>query len=82
MLDEHRVRKAARAVVDEMLGTHPKDDELLVSSGRIDSLSVLKLIARLEAQLGVRMPVSQLQPEDFDSIDHIVDTVQRTCPSL
>jgi acyl carrier protein len=53
------------------------DDESLIVSGRIDSLSILKLIAKLEQKLGIAMPASQLQPEDFDNIDLIVETVER-----
>jgi len=48
-----------------------------VSSGLIDSLSVLKLIALLETKLGVLIPPQTLQPEDFDDVDLIVETVER-----
>jgi len=71
------IRQAAREVVYQMVGGPVKDDEPLISSGRIDSLSVLRLIARLEAQLGTRIPSRLLQPDDFESIDWITDTVLR-----
>lgn len=77
MLDLNEVRKAAHEVVSGMVGTPVQDGESLIMSGRIDSLSILKLIARLEAKLGVDIPPDQLQPDDFETIDIIVETVER-----
>jgi acyl carrier protein len=71
------VRAAARKIVAGMVGSAVDDDESLIVSGRIDSLSILKLIASLEKELSISMPASQLQPEDFDNIDLIVETVER-----
>ncbi len=71
------VRVAAREIVAGMVGSSVDDDESLIVSGRIDSLSILKLIAKLEQKLSISMPASQLQPEDFDTVDLIVETVER-----
>ena len=75
--DENAVRSAARGVVGDMCRSSVTDGEALISSGRIDSLSILKLIARLEARLNITLPPETLQPDDFDSVDVIVDTVLR-----
>lgn len=72
-----QIRQAAREAVAEMTGFQPGEQDLLVSSGRIDSLSVLKLITRLERKLGVHIPPANLQPDDFDSLELIVETVER-----
>ena len=80
MLAEDTIRQATRETVYDMIGGQVKDDEALISSGRIDSLSILRLISRLETKLGVRIPSGQLQPDDFESIDWIVDTVLRVIP--
>jgi len=48
-----------------------------VTSGLIDSLSVLKLISLLEKKLSVSIPPETLQPEDFDDVELIVETIQR-----
>jgi acyl carrier protein len=77
MPDAIAIRTAAREVVREMTGTAVSDADPLISSGLIDSLSILKLIARLETRLGVSIPPANLQPDDFESIDWIVDTVER-----
>jgi acyl carrier protein len=75
--DANTVRSAAREIVAAMIQATVSDDEPLVSSGRIDSLSIVKLISMLEKKLGIRIPTARLQPDDFDSIDYIVETVER-----
>ncbi|MGD0619647.1 MAG: acyl carrier protein [Bryobacteraceae bacterium] len=77
MPDENELRTAVRAVVSDMVGVPVKDDDPLISSGLIDSLSILKLMSRLETRLGVRIPADNLQPDDFDSVDSIIDIVLR-----
>jgi acyl carrier protein len=71
------IRAAAREIVSDIAAGKVADDETLISSGRIDSLSILKLISRLEEKLSIHMPIDALQPEDFDTIDLIVETVER-----
>ena len=41
------------------------------------SLSVLALIAALEAGLQIRIPTAQVQPDDFDSVLIILETIAR-----
>jgi acyl carrier protein len=76
-MDQEEIRRAARAIVATMAGGPVADDDSLIVSGKIDSLSILKLIAQLEQRLRVHMPTDALQPEDFDSVDLIVETVER-----
>jgi acyl carrier protein len=57
-----------------------EDSDPLISSGLIDSLSILKLISRIEQRLGIKIPTGNLQPDDFESVDWIVDTVLRVAP--
>ncbi len=76
-MDESAIRQVARDVVAEMVGGPVVDTDSLIASGRIDSLSVLKLISKLEQRLSVDIPPANLQPDDFESVDWIVDTVSR-----
>jgi acyl carrier protein len=43
----------------------------------IDSLSILKLIVILEKKLQIRIPKERVQPEDFDSVEAILETLER-----
>jgi acyl carrier protein len=54
-----------------------RDDQCVVSTGIVDSLSLLNLIALLEKKLQIRIPTERVQPEDFDSVETILETLQR-----
>lgn len=77
MLNAETVRAAARKTVRDMTGRDISDSDSLIASGLIDSLSVLKLIGRLEENLGFALPAGNLQPDDFESVDWITETVLR-----
>jgi len=75
--DAETIRKAARAAASELTGKAVRDEQKLVSSGLIDSLAVLKLISLLEKKLQISIPPETLQPEDFDDVNLIVETIER-----
>jgi acyl carrier protein len=77
MINPESVRTAARHVTTQLIGYQVPDTDPLVSSGLSDSLSVLDLIVGREQQLSIRINPDTLQPEDFDSISLIVETVSR-----
>jgi acyl carrier protein len=81
MHDRNNIRLAAFETVRGMIGAEVTGDEPLISSGRIDSLSILQLITALEQKLNVSIPPANLQPDDFDTIEWIVDTVERAAIS-
>ncbi len=69
-------RSAVREIVAEMVGRQVEDGEFIVSSGLLDSLSLLRLITRLEQKLQTKLPTARLQPGDFDSVDLIVELLE------
>jgi acyl carrier protein len=71
------IRRAARAAAADTARQPVNDTEALISSGLIDSLAVLSLIRRLETDLDISIPVDQVQPDDFDSVELIVETIKR-----
>ena len=76
-MTSEQIREAVRAVVSSMVGRRVEDSELLISSGLIDSLAILKLITKLENELCLHLPAALLQPDDFETVDIAVETVQR-----
>lgn len=76
-MDTEATRSMVRDVVTEMVGHSVRDSEPIVSSGLIDSLTVVKLIARLEQKLHVSIPPANLQPDDFDNVESILETLER-----
>jgi acyl carrier protein len=77
MTETNDVRAGVREVLAEMVGHRVKDSESIVSSGLIDSLAVVKLISLLEEKLKIKIPPGNLQPDDFDSVDVIIQTLER-----
>jgi acyl carrier protein len=75
--DHTSICNAAREAASFVAGRPIKEGQPLVTSGLIDSLSVLKLISLLEKKLHVSIPPETLQPEDFDDVDLIVETIRR-----
>jgi acyl carrier protein len=79
--DHERRRQTVAKVVYEICKCRVGDSDGLVSTGLIDSLAILRLITGLEERLGVRIPTDRVQPDDFDSIDMILETLDRVAPS-
>jgi acyl carrier protein len=75
--DPETIRRAAREAVAEVAKRSVSDDQCVVSTGIVDSLALLNLIASLEKRLQIRIPTEQVQPEDFDSVEIILETLER-----
>jgi acyl carrier protein len=75
--DPETTRKLVREAVAEIAKRVVPDDQCVVSTGMVDSLSLLQLIVLLEKKLQTRIPKEQLQPEDFDSVEIILETLVR-----
>lgn len=75
--DPETMRAALRPVFAEIARRQVRDDQCIVSTGIIDSLSVLNLVSRIEQALGIEIPKQQVQPEDFDSVDVTLETLHR-----
>ena len=56
-------------------------DESLFEQGLIDSLGITILITHLEKKFGISVPQQDLLPDNFDSINAIVDYVNSKLPA-
>jgi acyl carrier protein len=75
--DPETIRQVVREAVVALAKRTVRDDQCVISTGIVDSLSVLNLIALLEKKLQVRIPTEKVQPEDFDSVEIILETLER-----
>ena len=83
LLPDHGVIcNAAREAASQIARRPVKEGQRLVTSGLIDSLSVLKLISLLEKKLKVSIPPETLQPEDFDEVELIAETIERVAKAV
>ena len=53
-----------------------KDDTPLIENGIIDSLGVMKLVAYLEEEFGIRISPDDLIPENFETVALIAKLVK------
>jgi acyl carrier protein len=75
-VDKAEILAGIREIVVRRAGA-VTDDGALVSSGLIDSMSIVDLILDLEQRFGITIPPGDVQPDDFDTILKIAGTVAR-----
>lgn len=68
------MKDTIRGYISEALlsGTEIADDDDLLLSGLLDSLSVIRLVQHLESEFAVRVPPEDIVIEHFTSVDTIV----------
>ena len=60
-------------IINELLaGTEIANDDDLLLSGLLDSMSVMRLVIHLETTFGVKIPPQDVVIENFTSVDTIV----------
>ena len=58
-------------------GVQIRKDTPLVSSGLIDSLALVGILAMLEDITQMRIPAGKIQPKDMDTVELMFATAQR-----
>ena len=56
------------------------DDESLLDSGILDSLGIMTLLTFIEDRFRVRIPVDQVEPQNFESVATISTLIARVEP--
>lgn len=54
-----------------------QSSDALVDDGILDSLSIVTLVSELSLEYGVFFDLAELTPENLNSIDAIVETVEK-----
>lgn len=50
----------------------------LVDDGILDSLSIVVIMSELSMEYGILFDVDELTPDDFNSVDSIIELIKRT----
>ncbi|WP_445475252.1 acyl carrier protein [Methanococcoides methylutens] len=58
-------------------GTQLNDDDSLTMEGIIDSIGLIEFIDFISEKYSIEIPEDLLTPENFDSINGIVNTIQK-----
>ena len=75
---EAMIKKIAEFIASDILkqpGRKIEPDEVLVSSGMIDSFSLMDLALFVEDNFGIRIEDTELNADTFDSLDALVDLI-------
>jgi acyl carrier protein len=51
------------------------DEESLLDSGILDSFGIMSLLAYIEQEYGVEIPAEDIEPENFETVSAIAETV-------
>lgn len=54
------------------------DDESFLESGIVDSTGILEVVAWIEETFGMRVPDTDLLPENFDTVQRLSDYMRRS----
>jgi len=78
-MDPNEVRNSLRAFVLKELLNNPsypiEDDEPLITSGLVDSLSLALIGVFAEESFGVYIPDTDLTAENLDTLNQMVDRI-------
>jgi acyl carrier protein len=74
MLVHDQLRKFIR---DSFLVDEFTDDESFLASGLLDSLGIVQLVSFVESQYSLKVPDTDLVPENFDSVAKLAAYVER-----
>jgi len=53
------------------------NEKALVDDGLIDSFDITSIITALDETYGVRIEASEIEPENFNSVEAILETVKK-----
>lgn len=53
------------------------DETALLTNGMIDSVELVELVAGIEEKFGVEVPLDEIVPENFDSMQEMWTLIQR-----
>ena len=63
--------------LDEDSDQEIKEDTKLISSGIVDSFSMVSLKAYLEKKFQIKLPDEDATPEAFDSVNNIIELIKK-----
>lgn len=75
MSDE--IKKLIEILTDINEDVDFENEKALVDDGLIDSFDITSIITALDEEYDVRIEASEIEPENFNSVEAILETVKR-----
>jgi len=83
-MEENNLNEMKEMVLKYVIGEYIDDEDVtitydtpLISSGYVDSFSMVSLLVFLENKFKIKIPPSKATPEAFDSVNNIVALVNQ-----
>ena len=70
------ISQVSRLIAENLFLEVTSPEEDLLSSGAIDSLSLIQLLVTLEEYFGVRIPLAELEIEDLRTVQSIARLIE------
>lgn len=71
------IRKLIDILVDINEDVDFENEKALVDDGLIDSFDITSIITALDETYDIRIEASEIEPENFNSVEAILETVKR-----
>lgn len=71
------LKKLLEILIDINEDVDFENEKALVDDGLIDSFDITSIITALDETYDIRIEASEIEPENFNSIEAILDTVKR-----
>ncbi len=72
-----KARDIVKQVLKELKGDCFDYEENLITDGLISSFDLLFMVQKLETYLVIHIPLEKIEPEQFNSIDDILDLIKQ-----
>lgn len=78
MTEDMNVQEEVIAIIDDLFMEDVSDmmDEDLFDAGVLDSMAVVELVVALENKFAIKVPVSEMGRDDWNTADKIVEGVK------
>lgn len=63
-------------IIKDIIFDFNVEETALLDGGILSSLDVLQLIVSIKEEFGVSIPASAIKPENFNSVDSILNTIE------
>jgi len=71
------IRKLIDILMDINEDVDYENEKALVDDGLIDSFDITSIITALDEEYNIRIEASEIEPENFNSVEAILETVKR-----
>ena len=74
-MNETELRQKIQKCIEKVIGKEVSNETGLISGGYMDSFGMLALVSELEDEFRIGLPVEEIAPEHFETLEYIEETI-------